>query len=347
MPINERPGVYSSIEVTSPLSGSSVGKVVGVAAVASAGAKGVCTRISSYLEAVSAFGADCRLSEMIRIMFLNGAYAVDAVPAAVGISAATADYEAAFGVLMNREKVGVMICDSDSTEVHAALKTAIMGASESFKYRIGVIEAGGSVAEVSARAKALNYERMVLAYPADNGGAGSFGAVSAAVAGIIAAGSDPALPLNGAALTGIELEDAFSDADVTALVQAGVTPVEYSGGSVSIVRGISTRTTTSGETDSTWRELTTVLIVDNVIPAIRSALKLKFPRVKNTAQTRGAIRTQVTIELEAKLKQEIIDSYGSVTAEPDTEDPTVCVVSFDFTVAHGLNRINLTAHISV
>lgn len=248
---------------------------------------------------------------------------------------------------MNREKVGVMICDSDLAEVHSALKSAVSGASESFKYRIGVVEASGSVAEITARAKALNSERIVLAYPAESGEGKQAGALSAAIAGVIASSSDPALPLNGAALAGTELSRVFTDSEIVELVQAGVTPVEYSGGSVSVVRAVTTRTTTAGESDGTWRELTTVLIVDDVIPAIRSALKLKFPRVKNTAQTRGAIRTQVTIELEAKLKQEIIDSYGQVTTEPDADDPTVCIVSFDFTVAHGLNRINLTAHISV
>ena len=54
------------------------------------------------------------------------------------------------------------------------------------------------------------------------------------------------------------------------------------------MRGVTTRTQTAGVSDSTWRELTTVLIIDDVIPAVRNALRLKFPRVKNTAQTRGS-----------------------------------------------------------
>ena len=90
-----------------------------------------------------------------------------------------------------------------------------------------------------------------------------------------------------------------------------------------------------------------MLIIDDVIPSVRSALRLKFPRVKNTAQTRGAIRTQVIIELESKLKKETIDSYGAVTAVADESDPTVCNVGFEFAVAHGLNRIILSARISV
>ena len=40
MAISERPGVYSSVEVTSTLSGTGSGKTVGVAACAASGTKG-------------------------------------------------------------------------------------------------------------------------------------------------------------------------------------------------------------------------------------------------------------------------------------------------------------------
>lgn len=144
-----------------------------------------------------------------------------------------------------------------------------------------------------------------------------------------------------------ELNGSFTDTEINELVHRGVTPIENASGKVCVVRGITTRTMTGGEIDNTWRELTTVLIIDDIIPSVRSALRSKFPRVKNNAQTRGAIRTQVIIELERKKKLEIIDSYGQVTASADENDPTVCNVCFEFTVAHGLNRINLSAHISV
>jgi phage tail sheath gpL-like len=116
---------------------------------------------------------------------------------------------------------------------------------------------------------------------------------------------------------------------------------------ISPVRGITTRTTTGGAADATWRELTTILIVDDVIPAVRNALRSRFARTKNTAQTRSAIRSQVIVELERKLAAQIIDGYGEVKAVASAEDPTVCEVEFGFAVAHGLNRIYLTAHITV
>ena len=119
------------------------------------------------------------------------------------------------------------------------------------------------------------------------------------------------------------------------------------GGVVSPVRGITTRTSTGGAPDITWRELTTILIVDDVIPSIRQSLRSRFSKTKNTGQTRGAIRSQVIVELESKLRSEIIDSYGDVTVSVYDEDPTVCLVEFSFAVAHGLNQIYLTAHITI
>ena len=88
-------------------------------------------------------------------------------------------------------------------------------------------------------------------------------------------------------------------------------------------------------------------IVDDVIPALRASLRARFVRSKNTAQVRAAIRSQVMVELENKRAQEIIDSFGEVSVKASEDDPTVCLVEFSFAVAHGLNRIYLSAHITV
>ena len=111
--------------------------------------------------------------------------------------------------------------------------------------------------------------------------------------------------------------------------------------------GVTTRTKTGEAADATWRELTTIRIVDDVIPTVRDALRARFRRAKNTEQSRGAIRSQVVLELENKLAREIITGYGEVSVEADADNPTVCLVDFSFTVAHGLNQIWLSAHITV
>jgi phage tail sheath gpL-like len=348
MATSERPGVYSSYEVSSAVGGRGGGGVVGIAAAASQGTEGKSYIINSYAEAASAFGADSSMARLIKLLFLNGASSVRAVPAAVGSAPDPAKYEAAFGTLMDLVQVKIMVCDSHDLAVHQAMKRAIETASEHSKYRIGVVEGSGGVQELVAAAGSLNFERMVLCAPAEASDMAQPGAVAAALAGLIASGTDPALPLNGAALYGLSgLASSFTDTDINALVQGGVTPIENVGGKISVIRGVTTRTTTAGVPDPTWRELTTTLIIDDVIPTIKNSLQSRFARSKNTAQTRGAIRTQVIIELENKLAREIIDSYDNVTVKASETDPATCEVSFDFTVAHGLNHIRLTAHITV
>ncbi len=348
--VHERPGVYSSYDASAVVQRFGGSKVVGLAALSSKGESGKVVTVTSLEAGVAAFGADGEtrgMETMLRLLFLNGASVVKAVKAADG-----EHYGDAFDALGMEEDVRVVVCDSGELSVQQLLRTSLEEASAARRERIGVVGSSGeTVAELIARAQALNSERMVLAGGdvLSEGGdclAGMFAA--AALAGVIAAGSDPAAPINGAALRGLGGTAArYGDNDIDLLVRGGVTPVESAGGTVSAVRGITTRTKTGDAADSTWRELSTILIVDDVIPAVRAALRSRFARQKNTAQTRGAIRSQVIVELENKLAAEIIDGYGDVTVTADAADPAVCMVEFSFAVAHGLNQICLTAHIAV
>ena len=170
---------------------------------------------------------------------------------------------------------------------------------------------------------------------------------------LLTASGEGALTRALSTLNGTEIQgrggvaEDYSDNDIDQLVRGGVTPLESQAGVISPVRGITTRTTTGGAADTTWRELTTILIVDDIIPAVRAALRSKFARTKNTVRNRGAIRSQVIVELEKKVAAEIIDGYGEVSVTASADAPTVCLVVFSFAVAHGLNQIYLTVHITV
>ena len=340
MSTNERPGVYTSYEVDSGLRGTGAGGAVGLAAAATSGTAGTVTAITDYLSALTAFGS-CNMTELVRILLENGAPVVYCCPVA------GSDYATAFHALMAEESIRFMVCDSRSAAVHATLLATIEAADEKSKYRIGVVESSDTTrAALIGSAQALNSERMVLL--SHHCSEGTVGAAAAAVCGVMAGERDPAVPVNGAKLVGIGAIGAdFSDGDFNLLVRGGVLPLETVGGEVRVIRGITTRSTTAGTPDAAWREVNTVLILDTVIPTVRDALHTGFARVKNTVQTRGAIRTRVIIELERFLQQEIIESYDNVTVTADPEDPTVCLVNFSFTVAHGLNVIELNAHITV
>lgn len=321
---HERPGVYSSYE-TSSLTAAAAGggKVAVVAAAGGTGGKSV-YQWTSYSKAEADVG-DCALSRLAQLAIRNGAGVVYGVPAGE-------NYAAAFAKVAAIEDAAVVVCDSTDLTVQQALKTMVQECSAARKERIAVVGggAGESVEQLIQRAAGLNCERVVLVAPGAGDGSGGV-SCAAAVAGAIAGNTDPALPLGGAQLYGLDgLECSYDDNDIDLLV-----------------RGVTTRTTTGGAEDTTWRELTTILVVDEVIPGLRNSLRAKFSRAKNTEQTRGAIRSQTVMELEKRVSREIIDSYEDVMVSALESDPTVCLVEFAFTVAHGLNQIWLSAHITV
>lgn len=348
--IHQRPGVYSSYDASSVVSGSGSGRLVGLAGVNTKATAGEPQTITSYEKAVAAFGSggDEDMAELIRLALKNGASGVVAVPVA-----SSADYETAFAALAAQEDIAVVLCDSTDETVHQKLKESVQTASADRRERLAVVAgaAGESESELVERAEALNCERVVLVAPgaaAQDGEALSGLAVAAAVAGAIAGESDPAVPLGGAELLGLYgLAERYDENALDLLILGGVTPVESTAGSVSVVRGVTTRTTTGGAADASWRDLATIRVVDDVIPSLRAALRAKFRRAKNTARSRSAIRAQVVLELENKLAREIITGYDDVSVTADPEEPTRCLVDFAFTVAHGLNQIWLSAHITV
>lgn len=343
--VHERPGVYSAYEVSSVLRSVDRNGTAALAAVSAGGTVGELYALTSYSQAVEAFGREDGMTLLAKLLLANGAARVLAVPVAEEGS-----YDEAFSLLAAQEGVKVMVCDSQDLTVQQALRETVEEASQLRRERIAVVAAGAgeTVTQLLQRAKDLNSQRVVLTAPAAQGETLAGAQVAAAVAGAICAGSDPALPLGGAELRGIDrLEKQYTEGDLDLLIQGGVTPVEMTAGSAWVVRGVTTRTQTGGVSDATWRELTTILVVDDVIPAVRTALQARFHRTKNTQQVRSAIRSQVILELENKKGAEIITDYGEVEVQALEEDPTVCLVTFGFQVAHGLNQIWLSAQITV
>lgn len=352
--ISERPGVYTSYEVSTVYYSGNTNGTVGIVGVAEKTQDSKICSVSSYDETVEKFGAGCAITELIRILIKNGVAQIKAVPvfeAEDNQAPEATEYEAGFELLAAEEDVKVIICDTVAGEVHGKLRDCILAADQRCVHKIGIVEGSGTAEELVAAAGSINSERMVLVGPGAVGAeenAAQAGSAAAAVAGAVVSERDPAIPLNGAELHGIlGLSRNYNDSEITTLVRGGVTPVECVGGTVSIVRGITTKTKTGSTTDYTYRELTTVMIIDNIIPEIRDSLKKNFSRKKNTTQTRDAIRTHVIVKLEEKKTAEIIDSYDNITVTQDSYDPTVCNVTFDFTVTHGLNQIRLKAYITV
>ena len=348
--VHQRPGVYSSYDASTVVSSRGTGRLVGLAAVSEKDVPDGVQVVTSYDRAVELFGSGKAdgAAELIRLALKNGASGVAAIPVS-----GEDGYEAAFAKLSAMEDIALVVCDSTDETVQKKLKESVIEASGMRRERLCVL-AGDKDEDVDglvARAGKLNHERVILVAPGavDSEGDPTSGLpLAAAVAGVLAGESDPAIPLGGAELLGLSgLSVRLEDKDLDRLILNGVTPVESLGGVVSVVRGVTTRTDAGGTPDATWRDLSTIRVADDVIPGLRDALRTRFRRAKNTEQSRGAIRSQVVLELENKLAREIITGYEDVSVTADTEDPTRCLVEFTFTVAHGLNQIWLTAHITV
>ena len=79
---HERPGVYSRYDASTVVKGRGGGGCVGLAALCGTGTAGTLYTFNRYEEAVTAFGGEETLTELVRLLFLNGAAQVKAVPVA-------------------------------------------------------------------------------------------------------------------------------------------------------------------------------------------------------------------------------------------------------------------------
>lgn len=347
MDYHERTGVYSNYEMSTILVASGGSKTVALAGMF-AGTELV--TITSITQAERLLSAQTVVLNLTRLLLMNGAGTVLLYPAADD----TADsYKTAMEKLLEEKQAAFMICDCDYSDVQLVMKEVLQTAAEAGNECIGVIGmASTGINPMISRAASLNSERMVLVTGSaklswnSSVSGGIYGA--AAVAGLLAGETDPAIPVHGVALKGIgSVSQRFTETEIDSLVKGGVSQLEASGGTVSLIRAVTTRTTTDNVADASWREVTTIRIVDDVVPGVRNALRARFLRKKNNETTWGAIRSQVVVELESRKQKELIEDYGEIEVEADETDPTICLVTFSFTVAHGISRIYLTAHISV
>lgn len=335
MSLRLRPGVYASYEVGDLAASDSASALVGIAAVA---AKGKAALVTGLSQAVGEYG-ECSLTKLIRCAMLNGAARVYAVPVENN------DYGAAFDAMLSYGGIACFACDGSDGDAFDDIKASLDAAGEAGRFAITVLECAGEGTEAAINAaRGFNAENVMLL-----GNTGDFdGALSAAAAGLIAGRRDPALPLNGEALKGVsKLCFGYTDAETELLIESGVTPLETLCGEVCIIRGVSTRTVTGGVKDASYRDINTAMVINRVLPTVKSALRRSFAGAKFTAHTKAAIRSLVAVELEKLRKQEIITAYGGIRAEASESDPSVCIVSFDFSAARGLHIIELTAHVDM
>lgn len=339
----ERPGVYSDYEASSILWGNPTGKTVGLVAESSieAGALYTITRAS---DAYDIFGSTELIGKLCETILQNGAVKIAVV------SAGENDYDTAFAKIETLNDICAVVCDSEDVEVHNKLKTSIVNSSDNLKERIGIVSYPKDEYDTTLGSN-FNSERIIVIAqsPVDSeGNILSSCFLAAAFAGVLSQTVDPSTSFNGKVLNSIiGLTDNLTENKVDEYIRSGITPFETISGQTEVIRAVSSRTTTNNISDTTFKDINIVLSIDYVISGIRGTLTNLLAGAKNNSSTRGAISTQVTIELEKYKSQNIINNYDQPKVTQDQDDQSICIVEIKFEVSRGINQIYITANVRV
>lgn len=342
----QRPGVYSDYQTSGILYSKKSGKSIAIVAKSSAETNKIYT-IQKLSDAQTIFGKDSIMYSLCKTIFENGANNI------LAISSGDSDenYTSAFKILEEMDGINVVICDSTNVTIQQLLMQSIVSASLNKKERIGVIAAAENQSELADWASSFNNERILLVAQNPIGADGSTlsGCIlAAAVAAIISQYTDPSQSFNGVGFEGIsKLNKALTEDEVDDYINNGIIPFEVVAGRVEIIRAVTSKTTTDNVPDKTFKEVNTILIIDEVIKSIREMLSKNISVAKNNVTTRSAISSQVTVKLQEFLDANIIDAYAVPNVYQSSDDSTICIVEIDFTVAQGINQIHITANINV
>ena len=328
--IHERPGVWSAFgaQGTTELTDRRLAAVIAPADAA----EGV-QLVHSAAEAVSLYGGNALLTRMLKLCLANCGDPVYAVAVDEDTKVA---YETALTALFAAAKPGVLIVGSAREDVQLLLRETAE-ANEC----LGVAGMKGASADaLVARAKALCCARIVLTGPdvlaQDEAVADGFCA-AAAVGGAIASLSTPVAPLHDVALFGLQSLSAL---------QAGVTPVQLSGGRMCALRILTTRATAEGPEGESFRSLNATLVTDELLRDLRAALAARFRAAQNSTLTRTAIRSAVLLVLQDYRARGWLSAFGDLRVYADAGDASLCRVEFTYSIPAGLHRIALSAQMT-
>ena len=298
-------------------------------------------QLEEFFEPQGAGKEFCRVCRMLLNVGVSGVYAV---PLTVdGSQAGEELYEGALRKLCEIKRGGVILCDSTKPEVLHKLKEQVELASQNERERLAV----GCVAKEQAAqtAKSLNCERMVLCCQKAGMKEESLTVCAAAVAAMLAVG-EAMDSYHSRPLEGIEQLEPLSEQEIETLLGDGVTVLEMADGQAECIRCVTTRTRTGNEEDRTFSSVNVVMMIDEIIRAVRERLS-EMLKGKRVGFSQDSVVSQAAVVLDEKKQQGLITSFEPPVAYVQKEDPSVCVVELEFDLAAVFSRIYLTAHISI
>lgn len=240
----------------------------------------------------------------------------------------------------------VIVFQDDAAEDLALLKAhaeLVSNPVEQRPCRVFVASAD-TLSAVSTLSDGVNHERLHIA--ALRGSRSPSYEVAAVIGAEVAASFDPAMPFNGAPLTGIHCpadKDRWLRTEQETLLHSGVAPLEVVDGSVCIVRLVTTRHKTAGVADLTLIDTNTMAIYDYFRKAWRTRMVQKFGKAKLDDRTIDSVNTQ-TLDVALRLQDlrilQNVESYKDLfVTVRDPNSPGRILQDIPTPVVPGLHQI--------
>lgn len=281
------------------------------------------------------------------VLLHGGVGKVYAVPLTIdGSKAAASQYTAAFEKLCRVKHSGIMLCDSMEESVLEQLVGAVREAAQRQKERIAVAAVSKETAQQVA--KKQNQERLVLCCQKTNSIFYSQESelVSAAALAAMLATERPTDSFHFKILETLKAVEELTEEETEAMLQSGVTVLEESETGVECIRCVTSRTQSNGEEDRSFTQVNTIMMIDDVIRAVRERLS-DLIRGGQAVFSEDSIASQTAVVLDEKKQEGYLTDFEPPIVYRQTQDSSVCTVELEFHLASVLSQIYLVAHISL
>ena len=332
---NQRPGIYSRVEISGYCGGGSGGAALLLQSGGSDTHR--VFRAESYHDGGALLAGNSLALTCLRLLFGGGAGAVSVIIAPTAAQALT-ELSALGGI---RAVISGFTQPADLNELRDFAEKSAAEQRECIAF-VGIDNPQTAI----GAAASLSSGRVVITCPSAAHGEGGEPHPlypACALAAAVLSAPSPAHNFGGMIFPMLRGVANLPEDTIQALLRAGVSVFEQIGGEAELIRAL---TTDGGQgADGSLRSLNTVMIADAVMMGIRAALRRKL-RGAGRATIEG-IRDLVAVELAQAKDAGILASFAPPRCRADKKNPGVCVVEVSFGVAHLLSQIHLTAHIHV
>lgn len=342
---NFRSGVYTSFTIN-PVHSNNKNREVGVIAICDkSNLVNKHTVVTSLAQAREVFGEATSSNEVMALLtaiFLNSNIKVNVVPIS---SNTTQNYKNALD-LMIQQNVYILCFGSINNDFLQYLQTKLDQYEKLGKEKVAIIPSD-DIQDAKAKAN-INNKRILVSFPKITVKDVDINVSSAVLSSLISSIEDVVYSLNGKTISpDFKLLQNTTDDNIKQLIDAGVCVFENQNNIITLIRAVTTKTLDKEAPDYTYKNLSTILIIDTIIPDIRKILKTKLLNANNSSKTLNSITALIVSKLDSYVDMNYISSYRKPHIYINDKDAGVCFVELSFTIVQGIYQVYLNVQVSV